>query len=153
MAPTVSAAAPVSVDPQAAEKAAVLAAYAGMGAAEVRSYASGTLDPEVERHTTDQALADIKATLFWYQQRGTRMKGQPAHTAAVESLDTTSDPRRAVVTDCVDSTGYDKVDKDGNPTGAAPSGPRRHVVTSGLQRTGSGPWLVWSSTIERDRTC
>ncbi|WP_371594727.1 hypothetical protein [Streptomyces virginiae] len=109
MAPTVSAAAPVSVDPQAAEKAAVLAAYAGMGAAEVRTYASGTLDPEVERYATDQALADIKATLFWYQQRGTRMKGQPVHTAAVESLDTSGDPRRAVVTDCVDSTGYDKV--------------------------------------------
>ncbi|MFE5613273.1 hypothetical protein [Streptomyces sp. NPDC056540] len=38
-APTVSAAASVSVDPQAAEKAAVLATYAGMGTAEVRSYA------------------------------------------------------------------------------------------------------------------
>ncbi|MFB6514100.1 hypothetical protein ACFCW4_33070 [Streptomyces virginiae] len=148
-----SAAASVSVDPQAAEKAAVLAACAGMGAAEVRTYASGTLDPEVERHATDQALADVKATLFWYQQRGTRMRGDPAHAPVVEPLDATGDPRRAVVTDCVDSTGYDKVDKDGNPTGAAASGPRRHVVTSGLQRTGSGPWLVWSSTIERDRTC
>ncbi|MFD9618113.1 hypothetical protein ACFWB2_12650 [Streptomyces virginiae] len=119
MAPTVSAAASASVDPQAAEKAAVLAAYAGMGAAEVRTYTSGTLDPEVERHATDQALADIKATLFWYQQRGTRMRGEPAHAPVLESLDATGDPRRAVVTDCVDSTGYDKVDKDGNPAASS----------------------------------
>lgn len=151
-APTATAPA-ASADPQAAEKQAVLDAYAGMGAAEVRTYTSGTLDPELERYATDQALADIKTTLFWYQQRGTRMRGQLAHTAAVESLDTTGDPHRATVSDCVDSTGYDKVDKTGQPAGAAPSGPRRHVVTSSLQRTGTGPWLVWTSTIERDRTC
>ncbi|MFH7598612.1 hypothetical protein WDV06_26490 [Streptomyces racemochromogenes] len=140
-------------DPQAAEKAAVLAAYAGMGAAEVRSYTSGTLDPDLERYATDAALADIKATLFWYQQRGTVMKGQPAHAPTVESVDTTGDPQRAVVSDCVDSTGYDKVDKASGQPAPAPSGPRRHVVTSTVQRTGSGPWLVYRSTIERDRTC
>ncbi|MGW2587537.1 hypothetical protein ACWCYZ_40785 [Streptomyces virginiae] len=93
MASTASASAASSVDPQSAEKAAVLAAYAGMGAAEVRSYTSGTLDPEVERYTADMASADIKAALFWYQQRGTLMRGRPAHAPVIDSLDTTGDPR------------------------------------------------------------
>ncbi len=92
----------------------MLAVYAGMGAAEVRSYAAGALDPDVERYAPDTALADIKATLFWYQQRGTVMKGQPAH-AAVDSIDTAVDPQRATITDCVDSSGYDKLSKDGKP--------------------------------------
>lgn len=112
-----------TADPQAAEKAAVLAVYAGMGAAEVRSYAAGALDPELERYATDTALADIKATLFWYQQKNTVLAGQPARSAVVDSIDTASDPRRAVITDCVDSSGYDKVSKDGTPV-AVPSGPR-----------------------------
>lgn len=147
-----SSAVPV-VDPQAAEKTAVLAAYGALTAAETRSYANVVLDPELERYATDKALADIKATLFWYQQRGTVMKGAPVHSPKVDSLDTGGDTWRASITDCVDSSAYDKVAKAaGNPV-TAPSGPRRHVVASTAQRTKTGPWLVYTSTIERDRTC
>ncbi|MGW6876910.1 hypothetical protein ACWGHA_31775 [Streptomyces xanthophaeus] len=62
-------------------------------------------------------------------------------------------PLTAVITDCVDSSGYDKVNQSTGQPAAAPSGPRRHVVTSTAQRTKSGPWQVYTSTIERDRTC
>ncbi|MFF1561683.1 hypothetical protein [Streptomyces sp. NPDC058279] len=123
-----------------------------MSEAEVRSYSGGRLDPELERYATHTALADIKSTLFWYQQRGTVMRGEPVHSPEVTSLETAGDPLRAVITDCVDSSHYDKVDKDGAPA-ATPSGPRRHVVTSTAQRTKAGSWLIYTSTIERDRTC
>ncbi|MCY0954113.1 hypothetical protein [Streptomyces sp. H27-S2] len=101
----------MSVDPQAGEKAALLAAYGAMTAAEERSYATAKVDPELGKHATDKALADIQATLFWYQQRGTVMKGAPVHSPAIDSLDTLGDPLRAAVTDCMDSSAYDKVDK------------------------------------------
>ncbi|WP_329438809.1 hypothetical protein OG906_34090 [Streptomyces sp. NBC_01426] len=142
-----------AADPQAAEKTAVLTAYGAMAAAETWSYANAVLDPELEKHATDKALADIKATLFWYQQRGTVMKGAPVHSSKVDSLDTSKDTWRAAITDCVDSTAYDKVDKTSGKPVTAPSGPRRHVVTSTAQRTKTGPWQVYTSTIERDRTC
>ncbi|TDU69184.1 hypothetical protein EDD91_7842 [Streptomyces sp. KS 21] len=148
-----SSAAPSTADPDAGERAAVLEAYRAMAAAEVRTYASGALDAELERYATHTALADIKSTLFWYQQRGIVMKGEPVHSPGVDSLDTSGEPLRAVITDCVDFTGYDKVGKDGKPVGAAPSGPRRHVVTSSAQRTKSGSWLVYTSMVERDRSC
>ncbi|MGW9372226.1 hypothetical protein ACWGVR_19640 [Streptomyces xanthophaeus] len=53
----------------------------------------------------------------------------------------------------MDSSGYDKVNQSTGQPAAASSGPRRHVVTSTAQRTKSGPWQVYTSTIERDRTC
>ncbi|MFD3781139.1 hypothetical protein [Streptomyces sp. NPDC058612] len=130
----------------------MLAVYGAMTAGEERSYAAAALDPELEKYATHTALADIKSTLFWYEQRGTVMKGAPVHSPKTDSLDSAGDPLRAAITDCVGSSAYDKVDKaSGNPV-AAPSGPRRHV-TSTAQRTKAGPWLVYTSTIERDRTC
>ncbi|MFJ5812146.1 hypothetical protein [Streptomyces sp. NPDC093093] len=143
----------VPVDPQAAEKTAVLTAYDAMAAAETRSYANAVLDPELEKHATDKALADIKATLFWYQQRDIVMKGAPVHSPRVDSLDRSGGTWRASITDCVDSTAYNKVDKTSGKPVTAPSGPRRHVVTSTAQRTNTGPWQIYTSTIERDRTC
>ncbi|WP_392895799.1 hypothetical protein [Streptomyces sp. LN699] len=146
-----SSAAPAA-DPQAAEKTAVLTAYDAMAAAETWSYANAVLDPELEKHATDKALADIKATLFWYQRRGTVMKGATVHSPRVGSLDTVGDTWRASITDCVDSSAHDKVDKASGKPVTAPSGPRCHVVTSTAQRTKTGPWQVYTSTIERDRT-
>ncbi|WP_329448905.1 hypothetical protein OG906_38265 (plasmid) [Streptomyces sp. NBC_01426] len=89
-----------------AEETAVLTVYAALTAAETRSYASTLLDPELEKHATDKALADIKATLFWYPRRGTVMKGAPVHSWKLGSLDTSGDTWRASITDCVDSSAY-----------------------------------------------
>ncbi|MFJ8562962.1 hypothetical protein ACIRD0_36960 [Streptomyces microflavus] len=142
-----------SVDPDAAEKAAVLKAYEGMSAAELETYATGKLAPELETYAGHKALADIKSTLFWYQQQGTVMRGKPVRSPEVDTIDTTSDPFRATIVDCVDSNGYDKVKKGSGKAAATPSGPRRHYVTSTAQRARTGEWKIYTSTIERDRTC
>ena len=142
----------VPVDPQAGEKAALLAAYGAMTAAEERSYATAKVDPELGKHATDKALADIQSTIFWHQQDGTVMRGSVRHAPVVSMLDASSDPLRAQITDCADSGDYNEV-KTTNGATVPYSGSRRHVVTSTAQRTAAGPWQVYTSVIERDRTC
>ncbi|MGW6976465.1 hypothetical protein [Streptomyces sp. NPDC054952] len=146
-----SSAVPVA-DPQAVEKAAVLAAYAALTAAEERSSAAAKVDPELTRYATDKALADIQATVFWYQQGKTTMRGTVRRAPKVTTLDTASAPLRASVTDCADSTGQKEVE---TATGREVpySGPRRHVVTSTAIRPPGGAWRFLTYVIERDRTC
>ncbi|MEU0382387.1 hypothetical protein ABZ093_34630 [Streptomyces cyaneofuscatus] len=151
--PTLKASSPApSVDPDAAEKAAVLKAYDGMSAAELETYATGKLSPDLETYAAHKALADIKATVFWYQQQGTVMRGEPVRSPTAE-IDTASDPLEATITDCVDSSAYQKVKKDSGKAAATPSGPRRHVVISTAKQAKTGTWKIYTSTIERDRTC
>ncbi|MCX5071061.1 hypothetical protein OHA84_36170 [Streptomyces sp. NBC_00513] len=54
-----------AADPEVAEKSAVLMAYGACTAAEERSYATARVDPELAKYATDEALADIQATVFW----------------------------------------------------------------------------------------
>jgi hypothetical protein len=69
-------------------------------------------------------------------------------------LRTESEPLKAVVTDCADSSRYDEVDaKTGKVQELRSPGPRRHVVTSTAQRSKSGEWKFSTYTIERGRTC
>ncbi|MFD3780752.1 hypothetical protein [Streptomyces sp. NPDC058612] len=124
------------MDPQAGENAAVLAAYGAMTAAEERSYATAKVDPELGKHATDTALADIQATVFWHQQDGTVMRGSVKHAPVVSMLDASGDALRAEITDCADSGDYDEVKADG--TVMPYSGSRRYVVTSTAQRDQGG---------------
>ncbi|MFF3326930.1 hypothetical protein [Streptomyces sp. NPDC002889] len=143
-----------SADPQAAEKAAVLKAYEGLTAAEARTYATAKLDPELEKYAAHKALSDIKVTLFYHQQQGTVMKGDVTRKPDVTALNTESEPLKAVVTDCADSSRYDEVNaKTGKVKELKSPGPRRHVVTATAQRSKSGAWVFYTYTIERGRTC
>ncbi len=150
--PAASSPAP-SVDPDAAEKAAVLKAYEGLTEAEARSYATAKLDPELETYAAHKALADIKVTLFYHQQQQTRMRGTVSREPEVETIDTASDPLEATITDCADSSQYEEIDADGKVRELKSPGPRRHYVTSTAQRAKTGEWKIYTYTIERDRTC
>ena len=132
----------------------MLAVYRSMSAAEVRTYAKAKLDPDLEKYAADKALSDIKATLFYYQQQGTIMKGTLTRSPKVTAISIESDPLKATVVDCVDSSAYDKVSaKTGKAVGSVPSGPRRHVVTSTAERSKTGDWKIYASVIDRERTC
>lgn len=141
-----------TADPEAAERTAVLRVYQAMNDAETHTYATGKVDPQLEMYAAHKALSDIKVTLFYYQQQGTVMKGSVTRSPQVTSLDTSSVPLKAVVTDCADSSKYDQVN---SKTGKVVpyKGPRRHVVTSTAERSKAGPWKFYTSVIERDRTC
>ncbi|THA45041.1 hypothetical protein [Streptomyces sp. A1136] len=122
-----------------------------MSAAEERSYAAAKVDPELARYATDKALAEVQATVFWHRQDGTTMRGTVRHTPVVSTLDTAWDPLRATVTDCADTADYNEIKTDGSQVPY--SGSRRHVVTSTAQRPRNGPWLIYTSTIEREGSC
>lgn len=141
-----------TADPQAADKKGVLRAYRGMTAAEERTNAKAKLDPAVEDLAKDKALAGIKAALFQQQQDGTIMKGKVRRSPKVTALDPRgSDPRRATVTDCADSSHYDEVHKDTGKK-VAYSGSRRHVVTATAQHGDNG-WTFTTYEISRNQTC
>lgn len=150
--PSAAPASSAAPDPQAGERAAVLAAYRAMAVAEERSYAAAKLDPELARYAADKALAAIQATVFWHQQDGTTMRGTVKRRPVVTALDTASDPLRATVTDCADTGDYNEI-KTADGSQMPYEGSRRHVVTSSAQRTRTVPWQIYTSTIERDHTC
>lgn len=146
-----------TVDPDAAEKRAVLEAYEGMSEAEVRTYAKGKPDPELEKYAAHKALADIRTTAFWHERDGTVMRGEPKRSPEVKWVSTAKDPYKAEIRDCVDSSGYVEVyAKSGKEREVASPGPRRHLVVSTAQRPKAGgpeAWVIVTSTIERGRTC
>ncbi|MFI0742356.1 hypothetical protein ACH4PU_30420 [Streptomyces sp. NPDC021100] len=147
-----SAAPTPSTDPQAQEKAKVLEVYRAMTDAEARTYATAKLDPELDKYAAHKALSDIKVTLFYQQQQGTEMKGQVSRSPKVTAIDTASDPLKAVVTDCADSSRYDEVRvKTGEVIPY--KGSRRHVVTSTAERSKTGDWKFYTYVIDRERTC
>ncbi|MER5698517.1 hypothetical protein ACWDBO_51650 [Streptomyces mirabilis] len=142
-----------SADPDAAQKAKVLEAYRGMVAAESRTYKNAKLDPVVEKYAGNKVLADIKATLFYYQQQGVVMQGEMTHDPKITGIDTTAKPMKATLTDCVDSSKYDKTDaKTGKVIPVKASGPRRHVNNATAIYSG-GKWVIWTADIDRERTC
>ena len=141
-----------SKDPQAAAKQAILKAYQALAHAEDRTYAQAKLDPEVHTYAGDKMLSDIKTTLFGYKQQGLVVKGKVKRSPKVTALDLDSDPMKAIVTDCVDTTDSDAYNSD---TGKAVSydGPRRHVETATAKRTTDSRWKFYSGTVDRKRTC
>jgi len=154
-APTAASVAPSSsapVDPDAADRAAVLSAYKGLTDAESRTYATAKLDPQLETYAAHKALADIKVTLVYQQQHGTVMRGTVKRDPKVTALNTGTVPLKAVVTDCADSSQYNEVITKTSKT-VPYSGPRRHVVTATAERSKTGPWKFYTYVIERDRTC
>ncbi|MCA1224236.1 hypothetical protein [Streptomyces sp. 8L] len=151
-APSTTAVSRAPADPDAAQKAAVLAAYRSMTDAEARTYATAKLDPGLSRYAVDHALTDIKLTLYAQQQAGTVQKGSVTRSPKVTAIDTADDPMKATVTDCADSTHYNEVDaKTGKATPY--NGSRRHVVTVTAMRPKSGTWRFFTYTIDRQRTC
>ena len=142
----------VSADPQAAEKAKVLAVYRSMWDARNRTYASAKLDPKLEDYAGNKALSNIKVTLIYYQDHGTVLKGEPVNSPKVTRVDSTSKPMKATITDCVDSSHYDEVNAKTGKKILAGTGPRRHVYNA-TAIVSNGKWIIWTTEIDRERTC
>jgi len=139
-------------DPQAKAKAAVLKAYGHLVKTQARIYATAKYDPDIEKFATDKALKDVKLTMLYYQDHGTVQKGKVKRSPKVTAINTESEPMKAIVTDCADSSHYDEVDAE---TGKVVSydGPRRHIVTSTAYRSDSSDWKFYTVVIDRERTC
>ncbi|MFE4599357.1 hypothetical protein ACFRKE_00700 [Kitasatospora indigofera] len=142
-----------TVDPTADAKQQILAAYTGMWAEQVKAYSTGTLvGVDLEKYAGDKALAGIKVTAVWLQDHNQVMKGAPKLSPEVTSIDMASSPRRATLTDCVDSTDLVAVDKTTGVPAKVADDNRRHPQAS-VARVFNGQWLIMESTIDREKTC
>ncbi|MFE5372465.1 hypothetical protein [Streptomyces mirabilis] len=141
-----------SVDPHAAEKTAVLDTYRNMWKARNRTYATAKLDSKLEDYAGNKALSNIKATLIYYQDHGTVLKGEPVNSPEITGIDTAAKPMKATIADCVDTSHYDEVNvKTGKkvPVGTAPV----RVVYNATAINSNGKWIIWTTEIDRGRTC
>jgi hypothetical protein len=109
----------VSVDPQAAEKAAVLDVYSRFWGEQVKAYAKGdTAGTDFAQYAAAEALASAKADLKDLRSKGIVTTGAPAHTTTVDRLDAAKKVPSAKLTDCLDSSDWRFVHrKSGKPVG------------------------------------
>lgn len=142
-----------SVDPQAAEKTAMLAVYQAFWDAQLKVYATGTMkDTGIEKVGTDKAYAKVQTTRIYYVDNGFVMTGAPGLSPQVTSLDMTAKPPIATITDCIDSTNYVKVEKaSGKPVETLDKN-RRHVAAYTALKVG-GAWQIRDFDISRDQLC
>ncbi len=96
----------------AADRAAVLDAYARFWAEQVKAYAQGaSAGTEVEKYASDKALGSTRIDLSQKRDQGVVLTGAPKHDPQVEALDAASSPNVATIRDCLDITDWKPVNK------------------------------------------
>ncbi|MFB6662549.1 hypothetical protein [[Kitasatospora] papulosa] len=143
-----------SADPDAVEKAAVLAAYSAMSREQMAAYrtasAKGT---ELERYATAEALGQIRNDLARMQEAGTVVRGELAHEAEVTALDMDAQTPTATLSDCVDLARYETYDSKARKVIPLPTEqPLRYVMTASVQRW-DGRWMVTGLDTRGGQTC
>ena len=104
--------APSASASDAAERAAVLDAYARFWAEQVKAYAQGaSTGTELEKYASDKALGSTRIDLSQKRDQGVVLTGAPKHDPQVEALDAASSPKVATIRDCLDITDWKPVNK------------------------------------------
>ncbi|MET8411870.1 hypothetical protein ABZV34_27865 [Streptomyces sp. NPDC005195] len=141
-----------STDPDAAEKTVVLEVYRSMWKARNRTYATAKLDSKLEDYAGNKALSNIKVTLIYYQDHGTVLKGEPVNSPEITGIDTAAKPMKATIADCVDTSHYDEVNVKTGKKVSVGTAPVR-VVYNATAINSNGKWIIWTTEIDRGRTC
>lgn len=140
-----------TVDPHAAAKAEVLAAYRGFWRAATDAEARpNRKHPQLTRYATDEALAAEQATIVLYRQQGIVGRGEPRLSPEVVALN--QQPGSAVIADCLDLTGVDAVYRSTGESAIAPGQSRRHRATATAVRR-DGRWVIRELTADRKQPC
>lgn len=130
-------------DPDAAVKAAVLAAFDGMTTEQAKAYrqasAKGT---RLARYATLDALSKIELDLYRMKKAGTVVRGQIGHDAEVTDLDMSAKTPKATLSDCVDLSKYETYDTKAKKVIPLPTNqPLRYQATAKAERW-DGRWMV-----------
>lgn len=142
-----------SADPQAAEKAALLGVYRAFWDAQLKVYTTGRMkDTGIEKVGADKAYAKVQATRIYYMDNGFVMTGAPVLSPQVSTMDLSTAPPSASITDCIDSTNYIKIEKQSGKPVQTLDNNRRHVATYTALKIG-GAWQVRDFDISRDQLC
>lgn len=129
--------------PDAAEKTAVLASYASMVREQMKAYrqadAKGT---DLEKYATTEAFGQIRNDLANMKAAGTVVRGELGHETEVTELDLEAQTPTAMLSDCVDLSGYETYDVKAKKVIPLPTEqPLRYVMTATAQRW-EGRWMV-----------
>ncbi|MEU0634265.1 hypothetical protein [Streptomyces sp. NPDC005989] len=143
-----------AADPDAAEKAAVLAAYSSMSAEQAKAYgkadAKGT---QLEKYATLDALGQIRNDLARMKAAGTVVRGGIGHDPKVTALDTATKTPKATLTDCVDLSSYETYDTKAKKVIPLPTEqPLRYVMTVSAEKWPNG-WMVTAINPQGGPTC
>lgn len=143
-----------SADPQAAEKAAVLASYDAMWVEQMKAYrkadAKGT---DLKKYATLNALSKFEVDLAHMNKNGTVIRGELGHDAEVTAIDTAGKLPKATIQDCVDLSKWQTLDtKTNKPIPLPTNQPLRYVATATAEKWPGG-WMVTDYTPDGARTC
>ncbi|MEV3924102.1 hypothetical protein [Actinomadura coerulea] len=134
-------------------EAKALAAYRGMWDTQFEAYSSGTMrNARLGDYTTGEAAKSIISVLTYYNQQGLTFKTRPVIAPKVTSVDVTSDPRTATISDCVDMTGVVVRRATGEHLPASKDD-RRPWTAHATTAKGGADWRINAYTIDKTRTC
>ncbi|MFD5426369.1 hypothetical protein [Streptomyces sp. NPDC127084] len=143
-----------AADPQAAEKAAVLAVYSSMSAEQMKAYrkadAKGT---DLEKYATAKALGQIRNDLARMKEAGTVVRGEIGHDAKVTGIDLEAEMPKATLSDCVDLSKYERYSiKRQEPIPLPTEQPLRYIMTVQAEQW-NGRWMVTAINPQGGPTC
>jgi hypothetical protein len=143
-----------STDPQAAEKKAVLNAYDGFWAEQVKAYAQGDItSTDLKKYGTKEALGGVMGDVLAMKKAGTATTGTPKHRAAVTTITLSGSSPTATVEDCLDISNWKTVKKRSGQVQPFPSNqPLRYITTAKAEKWGK-QWMITQLTPVGDRTC
>ncbi|MER6075681.1 hypothetical protein ABT187_44380 [Streptomyces sp. NPDC001817] len=141
-------------DPQAAEKAAVLAAYDGMTTEQAKAYRQASRKgTALEKYATLDALSKIDLDLYRMKQAGTVVRGEIGHNAKVTALDMTAKTPKASLSDCVDLSKYETYNTKTKKVIPLPTNqPLRYIATAKAERW-NGRWMVTDINTQGGGSC
>ncbi|MFF4104312.1 hypothetical protein [Streptomyces sp. NPDC001903] len=143
-----------STDLQATEKAKVLAAYDSFWGETVKAYAAGSdKDTKLVNFAANSALDDALTDIANMQKAGTTMQGSPGHRAEATAFNPSGEHPKATVTDCLDISTWQTVERATNKIQPYPTEqPLRYVAIAEVEQW-AGQWMVVRMTPNGDRTC
>ncbi|MGW0751973.1 hypothetical protein [Streptomyces sp. NPDC002587] len=143
-----------TADPQAAEKAKVLAAYNDFWTESVKAYAAGSdKDTQLVKFAANKALDEALTDITNLEKAGLTMQGAPGHRAETTSLQMSGERPRASVTDCLDLSTWRTVNRSTGKVEPYPSEqPLRYLAVAEVEQW-SGQWMVVTMTPNGERTC
>ncbi|WP_037636576.1 hypothetical protein [Streptomyces katrae] len=152
--PSPSASPTASTDPQAAEKAKVLAAYDGFWAESVKAYEKGTdKDTRLVDFAAGSALDETLTDLANMLEAGVAKQGSPGHRPETTTLSLSAERPTATVSDCLDLSSWHTTDRSTGTVRPYPSNqPLRYIAVAQVEQH-AGRWMVVKITPNGDRTC
>lgn len=132
---------------------AAVAAYVGMWNDFVAAAAtSDWRSPKLGQYATGLALSTLSRGLYADHASGVISRGDPTHDIQRSSVDSSTDPKTVVITDCSDSSHALKYNaRTGRPADDSPGG--RHLIIATVRVQSDGTWKVVDFGVQGVGTC